>query len=164
MLAPWKQWKEKWDTMLKLWATDLSLIRWRKKWRKVKDKCRIIKVSQNIFFSNCDFKKLLKKFFNVYRKVSLATLEKERKKIMDDLLGWSLYKYATATTFEKKHQVRFKLSCTNQVYLLNWKILNLFTPVFLRLMEYLQGSYWQSLRSWNFSWICTLLWFNIFLN
>ena len=45
-----------------------------------------------------------------------------------------------ATTFQKKHQVRFKLSYTNQVYLLNWKILNLFAPVFLRLMEYVRGS------------------------
>ena len=142
--------------MLKLWAPDLSFITWRKKWRKERDKCRIIKVSQKIFFSNWDFKKVLKKFFNVYRKVSLASLEKGRKKIMP--LGWSRYKFAIATTFEKKHQVRFKLSYTNQVYLLNWKILNLFTP------ECLRGSDWQPLRSWNFSWICTLLWFNIFLN
>ena len=148
--------------MLKLWTPYLSLIRWRKKWRKVMDKCRIIKVSRKIFFSNWDFKKLLKKFFNVHKKVSLATLEKGRKKMMR--LGWFRYKFAIATTFQKKHQLRFKLSYTNQVYLLNWKILNLFTPVFLRLMEYLRGSDWQPLRSLNFSWICTLLWFNIFWN
>ena len=149
--------------MLKLWTPDLSLIRWRKKWRKVRDKCRIIIVSQKSFLLNWDFKKLLKTFFSVYRKVSQATLEKGRKKKITHL-GWSRYKYAIATTFQKKHQVRFKLSYTNQVYLLNWKILNLFTPVFLRLMEYLRGSNWQPQRSWNFLWICTLLWFNIFLN
>ena len=148
--------------MLKLWTPDWSLRRWRKKWRKVRDKCRIIIVSQKSFFSNWDFKKLLKTFFNVYRKVSQGTLEKGRKKAMH--LGWSRYKFAIATTFQKKHQVRFKLSYTNQVYLLNWKILNLFTPVFLRLMEYLRGSDWQPQRSWNFLSICTLLWFNIFLN
>ena len=51
--------------------------------------------------------------------------KKEEKNIMR--LGWSRYKFATATTFQQKHQVRFKLSYTNQVYLLSWKILNLFT-------------------------------------
>ena len=87
--------------------------------------------------------------------------KKDEKNIMR--LGWSRYKFAIATTFPEKHQARFKLSYTNQVYLLNWKILNLFAPVFLRLMEYLRGSDWQRLRSWNFSWICASLWTNVSL-
>ena len=148
--------------MLKLWTPDLSLIRWRKKWRKVRDKCRIIIVSQKTF-SRIEISKTSQRSFSMFtERYHWPVWKKEEKKIMH--LGWSRYKFAIATTFQKKHQVRFKLSYTNQVYLLNWKILNLFTPVFLRLMEYLRGSDWQPLRSWNFSWICTLLWFNIFLN
>ena len=40
--------------------------------------------------------------------------KKEGKKAMR--LGWSRDKFAIATTFQQKHQVRFKLSYTNQVY------------------------------------------------
>ena len=64
--------------------------------------------------------------------------KKEEKNIMR--LGRSRYKFAVATTFQQKHQVKFNLSYRNQVYLLKWKLLNLLTSVFLRIMEYLQGS------------------------
>ena len=52
----------------KLWAPDLPLIRWRKKWRKLRDKYNIIIVSQKTFFLTWDFKNTPKEVFQCLQK------------------------------------------------------------------------------------------------
>ena len=85
--------------MLKLWIPDLLLIRWRKKWRKLRNNRKIIIVSQKTFFSWLEISKNSKRSFSMFtEKFHWLPWKKEEKNIIR--LGWSRYKFAIATAIQ----------------------------------------------------------------